>query len=96
MCDKFREYLNISGFILTKNWTENRFIVKVYCKEDDINVNKELNYLNMLFLNFNLMDLSYRPFEVEESISLRIDYFSTFVFILEISEKKNVFENKSN
>ena len=52
----------------------------MHCKKDDINVNKELDYLNMIFLNFNLMDMSYRPFEVEESISLRRDYFSTFVF----------------
>ena len=50
------------------------------CKEDDINMKEELDYLNVLFLDFNLKSMGYFPFEVEEAISLRRDYFSTFVF----------------
>lgn len=50
------------------------------CKEDDINMKEELGFLNVLFLDFNLKSMGYFPFEVEEAISLRRDYFSTFVF----------------
>ena len=48
-------------------------------KRDDINIKKELNYVNLLFLKHNLMELGFYPFQVTEMISIRRDYFSTLI-----------------
>ena len=65
---------------MKKKRTEEKFIVTIYCKEEDINVNQELNYFNTLFLKHCLRKMGHQPFEVTEIISIRRDYFSTYVF----------------
>ena len=83
----FKEPLKIPFHILPKNCTENRFNIVIYCKEYDINVKKELEYLNFLFENHDFAKMGHHSFEVKETISLRRDYSSTYNF----SSKKNVY-----
>lgn len=80
LCDNFKKHLKITNFVLTKSRTEKSFNIKVYCKEDDTNIKEKLDHLNMLFCDFNFKSMGYCPFEVEEAISVRRDYFSTFYF----------------
>ena len=54
--------------------------VMLYCKESDVNVKKELDFINFSFLKHNLVSLGFYPFNVKEIISIRGDYFSTFTF----------------
>ena len=75
MFNDFKEHLKIQNHILTKKWAEKKLLT-IYCKEKDIDVKKELDYTNFLFLEHNLMRMGFYPFEVTEIISLRKDYFS--------------------
>ena len=63
-----------------KKRSENSFSTVVYCKENDVNVKKELEYLNFLFLNHDLTVIGYCLFGVKEIISLWRHYFSTYIF----------------
>ena len=47
---EFKENLKIPFHIVTKGQTENIFNITVYCKESDINISKELDCLNFLYL----------------------------------------------
>ena len=80
LLDDFKEHLKIPFYILMKDCTENSFNISIYCKENDINVKKELEYLNFIFANYDLVKMGYHPFEVKEIISLRRDYSSTYIF----------------
>ena len=80
LCDDFKQHLKIQNHILTKKSEEKKFKITIYCKQDDINIKKELDYVNFLFLKHNLMELGFHPFQVAEIISIRRDYFSTFIF----------------
>lgn len=42
--DNFKEYLKIPFHILMKKRSENSFSTVIYCKENDVNVKKELEY----------------------------------------------------
>ena len=78
--DDFKEHLKIPFYILMKESTESSFNISIYCKENVINVKKELEYSNFLFVNYNLVKMGYHPFEFKEIISLRRDYSSTYIF----------------
>ena len=80
LLDDFKEHLKILCYVPAKERTENIFNSLVYCKENDINVKEELEYLNFLFVNHNLVKKGYCPFEVKEIISLSRDYSSTYIF----------------
>ena len=80
MFDDFKEHLKIQNHILTRKRTEKKFTITIYCKEENIDVEKELDYMNFLFLKHNLMRMGFYPFEVTEIISLRRGYCSTLVF----------------
>ena len=81
MFDDFKEHLKIQNYILTKKQREKKFTTTIYCKEENVDVKKELDYMIFLFLKHNLtIKHNFYPFEVTEIISLRRDYFSTFVF----------------
>ena len=67
----------------------------LYCKESDVNVKKELDFINFSFLKHNLVSLGFYPFNVKEIISIRRDYFSTFTFTFS-KQWKNVFDKWSN
>ena len=76
----FKKHLKILFYFFTKECTENRFNILIYCKENDINGEEELEYSNFLCVNHNLIKMGYRPFEFKEVISLRRDYSSTCIF----------------
>ena len=78
--DDFKKHLKILFYVLTKECTENRLNILIYCKENNINVEEELEYSHFLCVNHNLIKMGYRPFEVKEIISLRRDYSSTYIF----------------
>ena len=80
LLDDFKEHLKIPFYILMKQRTVNSFNISIYYKENDINLKKELEYLNFLFVNYDLVKMGYQPFEVKEIISLRRDYSSTYIF----------------
>ena len=80
LCNDFKQHLKIQNYILTKVSDEKKFKITIYCKQDDINIKKELDYVNFLFLKHNLMELDFYPFQVTEIISIRRDYFSTLIF----------------
>ena len=80
LLDDFKEHLKILFYVLTKEGTENSFNILIYCKENDIIVKEELEYLNFLFVNHNLVKMGYYSFEVKEIISFRRDYSSTYIF----------------
>ena len=46
LLDDFKDHLKIPCYVLTKERTENSFNTLIYCKENNINVKKELEYLN--------------------------------------------------
>lgn len=46
----------------------------------EINVSKELDFLNSLYNRHNFKKYGYNLFTVTEIISLRRDYFSTYIF----------------
>ena len=46
LLDDFKEHLKILCYVLTKERTENTFSTLISCKENDINVKEELEYLN--------------------------------------------------
>ena len=77
---EFKENLKVPFHIVTKDRTENIFKITVYCKESDMNIRKELNCLIFLFAKYDLSKMGYCPFDVKEIISLKRDYFSTYVF----------------
>ena len=80
LLDDYQEHLKIPFHILTKESTKNSFKIIIYCKECDINIKKELEHLNDLFLCHSFTKMVFYPFEVKEIISLRRDYFSTYIF----------------
>ena len=60
-----------------KNFKLHKFTEK---KEENINVEKELEYFNLLHLRYNLSRIGHLLFEVTEIISIKRDYFSVFIF----------------
>ena len=76
----FKKKLKIPFHVVTKGRTKNIFNMTVYSKESDINIRKQLDCLKLLFAKNYLSKMSYYPFDVKEVISLRRDYFTTYVF----------------
>ena len=75
----YQEHLKIPFHILIKEGTENSFKIILYCKECDV-FKKKLEHLNDLFLCHSLTKMGFYPFEIKEIISVRRDYFSTYIF----------------
>ena len=49
LCNDFKQHLKIRDYILTKKSEEKKFKITIYCKQDDINIKKELDYVNFFF-----------------------------------------------
>ena len=63
LVDDLKEHLKIKNYILARKGTEEKFIVMIYCKEGDINVNEELNYFNTLLVKHSFGKMGHQPFE---------------------------------
>ena len=59
----FKEHLKIRHHILTTKPTEKKCTITIYCKQDDINVKKQLDAMNFFFVKYNLMKMSFYPFD---------------------------------
>ena len=49
MFDDFKEHLKIQNHILTKKRREKKFTITIYCKEENVDVKKELDYMIFVF-----------------------------------------------
>ena len=85
--DDFKQHLKTPNHVLTKKRTEQKSTITIYCKEGHIHAKKELDYMDVLFLKYNLMATGFYPFEVTEIISLRRDYFLCLYFLVLESSK---------
>lgn len=61
--------------------TDSKAVIKVYCRENDIDLQNELNFFNGLYRKPNLSKYGFDCFFVTEIIPIKRDYFSTYCFI---------------
>ena len=52
----------------------------VYCKEENIDINNQLNFLNYLRVEHSFKQFNYLPIEVVQIISVQKINFSTYFF----------------
>ena len=74
---EFKEYLSIPHTIIEQKFKKTFFSIVSYCRQDDINVKKELDCLNNLYIKHDLKRWDYLSFEVTEYISITKVYPST-------------------
>ena len=51
--EQFLEHLNIKDYTVDIERKDSKTVIKLYCKESDINVKDKLNFLNNLYYKFN-------------------------------------------
>ena len=66
-------------------------MIIAYCLQEDINLNKEIDYLNYLFKQHGLSWLHYKPPEVTKIISLRKNCLSIFLFTFRKEQPESSF-----
>ena len=76
----------MSGFwLLYKEYCEKRkdkhTVIKVICNSSDIDVNKQLEYLSLLYSKYNIKDYGFDNFFVKDVISIKCNYDSMYLFI---------------
>lgn len=71
-------------------------VVKLYCNQADINVQKELDNLNKLYNQLNILHYGFDHFFVIEIISVNENYHSTYHFVSNrLWEKKGNIQSKA-
>ena len=74
---EFKEALPIPQ---SKIFLKKEFSIVIYCWQDDINIKRELDFLNNMYIKHDLKRWNYLPFEVTEYISVTKVYPSTYIF----------------
>ena len=77
---EFKENLSIPHAIIDRKFLKKEFSFVIYCRQDDINVKKELDFLNNLYIKHDVKGWNYLPFEVTEYISDTKVYSPTYIF----------------
>ena len=73
--------------IVDRKFEKSKFSIIVYCLEDNISVNEELDFSNFLSIKHDLNRLKYMPFEVTEIVSIK-KYMHVCIFLLLENSKK--------